>query len=258
MPRKPPKFIRAALRRWAPRRRQYRFLRCARGVIHVGANAGQERKLYERHRLPVLWVEPIPEVYARLEENIRPYARQRALQALITDRDGTRHRLHIASNEGQSSSIFDLGLHRDIWPDIGYVGSVDLEGVTLPTALRKAGVDVSDYDTLVLDTQGSELLVLKGATDILPKFRFILVEAADFQAYAGACVLSEIKDFLRARGFREAKRYVSALHPEGGSYWDVLFRRKARFSWPIRWVSEADRDGRNAVTARAPVDRPGG
>lgn len=195
----------------------------------MGANTGQERKLYERHHLPVLWIEPIPEVYARLEENIHPYPRQRAWRALITDRDGKRHTLHIASNEGQSSSIFDFDMHRDIWPDIAYVAGVELEGVTLPTALRNAGVDVADYDTLVIDTQGSELLVLQGAAEMLPKFRFILVEAADFPAYAGACVLAEIRELLRACGFREARRYVSARHPRGGRYYDVLFRRKLRF-----------------------------
>src|SRR6187549_2624440 len=32
-----------------------RFLRSARGVVHVGANIGQERELYQRCGLEVLW-----------------------------------------------------------------------------------------------------------------------------------------------------------------------------------------------------------
>ena len=36
------------------------FLADARGVIHVGANVGQERDLYAAYRLPVVWIEPTP------------------------------------------------------------------------------------------------------------------------------------------------------------------------------------------------------
>ena len=36
------------------------FLRKVSGVIHVGANLGQERAHYARFRLDVVWIEPIP------------------------------------------------------------------------------------------------------------------------------------------------------------------------------------------------------
>ena len=42
------------------------FLRSCSGVIHVGANSGQERELYAQHGLNVVWIEPIPEVYTAL------------------------------------------------------------------------------------------------------------------------------------------------------------------------------------------------
>lgn len=38
------------------------------GVVHVGANLGQERELYEHYGLNVLWVEPIPEVFEQLKK----------------------------------------------------------------------------------------------------------------------------------------------------------------------------------------------
>lgn len=64
-----------------------RFLRTARGVVHVGANVGQERALYDRYGLEVLWIEPIPDVFATLAANIAGFPRQRALECLVTDRD---------------------------------------------------------------------------------------------------------------------------------------------------------------------------
>ncbi len=39
-----------------------RFLKDISGVIHVGANAGSERKRYNTYNLNVLWIKPIPEV----------------------------------------------------------------------------------------------------------------------------------------------------------------------------------------------------
>jgi hypothetical protein len=40
----------------------YRFLRRTKGVVHVGANEGQERDIYARYNLNVLWIEPLPDV----------------------------------------------------------------------------------------------------------------------------------------------------------------------------------------------------
>ena len=39
----------------------HRLLSQARGIIHVGANKGQEAALYHRYNLPVIWVEADPE-----------------------------------------------------------------------------------------------------------------------------------------------------------------------------------------------------
>ena len=36
------------------------YLKRVTGVIHVGANAGQERELYASFHLDVVWIEPIP------------------------------------------------------------------------------------------------------------------------------------------------------------------------------------------------------
>jgi hypothetical protein len=96
------------------------FLAKCRGVIHVGANTGQERDEYAENRLAVIWIEPIPEVHRKLAENVRSYPKQVAIQALITDKDGTDHVLHVADNEGASSSILEFEKHRDIWPDVHY------------------------------------------------------------------------------------------------------------------------------------------
>ena len=82
------------------------FLRDISGVIHVGANSGLERGRYNRFGLDVLWVEPIPEIFAELERNIIKLPRQRALQALVTDTDGKLYEFHIANNNGLCKSNY--------------------------------------------------------------------------------------------------------------------------------------------------------
>lgn len=195
------------------------------GVIHVGAHVGDERELYDEAGVGVVWVEPIPELYARLRENIRPYPRQRAVCHLVTDRDGAEYEFHVANNDGRSSSIFDLAQHRDIWPGVDFERTIRLTSLTLQTLVKREGIDLDDYPGLVLDTQGSELLVLKGAGELLRRFRFIQAEAADFESYAGGCRLSEIDSYLGRFGFRERSRDCFAQRAEGGHYYDVLYER---------------------------------
>ena len=203
-----------------------RFLRKVSGVIHVGANTGQERKLYAEYGLRVIWIEPIPEVFEKLKENVAEFSQQRALKCLVTDQDNVAYPFHIANNEGHSSSILDLNLHKDIWPQVAYEKTITLRSKTLPSLLEEEHVDCSEYDSLIMDTQGSELLVLKGAVSILKNFTYIKTEVPDFESYTGCCQLTDISSFLAFRGYSEFSRQKNVEHPHGGSY-DVVYKREA-------------------------------
>jgi FkbM family methyltransferase len=193
-----------------------RFLWSARGVIHVGASVGQERAQYAGLGLEVLWVEPIPEVFATLRANIAALPRQNALQALVADIDGRDYEFHIANNAGQSSSILELKDHRDVWPEVSFTKSITIRGTTLPTLLAREGIDVSRYDALIMDTQGSERMVLKGAAAVLPHFNYIKTEAADFEIYEGCAQLKDLTAFLATYGFAERARSRFASRAAGG------------------------------------------
>jgi FkbM family methyltransferase len=200
-----------------------RFLRSARGVVHVGANVGQERELYRRHDLDVLWIEPIPDVFAQLVANIDGLPRQRAIECLVTDRDGAAYEFNVANNGGESSSILPLKEHRDVWPKVDFTKTIELKSRTLATLFASEGIDPQGYDALVMDTQGSELLVLQGAEPVLQHFRFIKSEVPDFEAYAGCARLDDIARYLDARGYTELSRYCFATRAGGGRYYDVVY-----------------------------------
>jgi hypothetical protein len=170
-------------------------------------------------------LERSPQANRKLEENVRFYPKQVAIQALVTDKDGAEYMLHVADNEGASSSIFDFAKHRDIWPDIHYTHDLKITSQTLPSALREASLNPDDYDALVLDTQGSELLALKGAVPLFSGIQYIKTEAADFESYRGATTLAELKLFLGSHGFALVRIDAFAHHPNGGKYYDVLFKK---------------------------------
>ena len=219
------------LRREIVGKYQYHVLRQARGILHVGANMGQEAAQYDRNGLDVLWIEPIDAVFAELQANIAAYPRQRAIKALVTDQDGSPHTLHIASNGGSSSSILELGQHTDIFPNVTFVRDMAVVGVTLTTLVEREKIDIAKYDMLLLDTQGSELLVLKGAIPLLQNFRFVQVEAADFEAYKGCAKVHEIDALMATQGFVSCHRKRTSQHPDGGQYFEITYGRERPNWW---------------------------
>jgi FkbM family methyltransferase len=196
------------------------------GVVHVGANTGQERARYDSYRLPVLWVEPIADVFNTLQRNLAAYPDQQAVQALLAEVDGLEVDFHIANNDGASSSMLDFAEHAELWPGVRFDRTVRMTTETLPTMLARAGVDTTCFDALVMDTQGSELRVLQGALPVLDRFAFVKAEAADFEAYAGCCRLEQLDAFMREHGFDELVRRRFRRHQPGKAYYDVVYRRR--------------------------------
>lgn len=197
-----------------------------KGVIHVGANTGQEIELYNRYGLAVVWIEPNPEAFAGLKKNLTGFSRQIGIEGLVTDLDNVEYAFHVANNS-QSSSILDLDLHKDIWPEVAYDRTISLRSKSLPTLLAEHHVETGKYDMLVMDTQGSELLVLKGAISMLEGFTYIKTEVPDFESYKGCCQLKDLEAFLDQHGFREHSRHQFAERPGGGSYYDIIYIKKA-------------------------------
>lgn len=207
----------------------YEFIKHSKGVIHVGANTGQARDIYAAHNLPVVWIEPIWDVFKQLERNIRDYPNQFAFNYLLTDKDNQEYSFHIANNDGQSSSLFEFGEHAQIWPEIKYARSEKLFSWTLRRVIEQREVDLSTFDTLIMDVQGAELLVLKGAGDLLDKFKFIRAEACDFELYKGGCQLKDLDEYLIQRGFERVYtwHYKRSPQPEVARIFEALYQKKA-------------------------------
>ena len=200
------------------------FLKDSKGVIHIGAHLGEERYLYDYYSNNVLWFEPIPSIYDELIKNLKNFPDQLAFKKLITDKDKNLYDFHITNNYC-SSSIFETKLHEIPWPETKKVKTICLESITLDTFFYEKKIQIKKYDTIVMDTQGSELLVLKGAERILKNIKFVKTEAADFESYEGCCQLKDIDDFLLKRGFTLISKN-NFMTCEVGNYYDVVYIKK--------------------------------
>lgn len=205
------------------------FLRRVTGVIHIGANTGQEARLYESFGLDVVWIEPIPEVFEKLRQHTSEFPRQSAYCYLVTGEDDRTYSLHISNNGGASSSILDFAGHSKMWPDVRYTHAIAVQSVTLGTLLQRERIDVGKFDALVLDTQGSELKILMGAANLLSNFRYIKVEVPDFESYQGCCTIDELSVFMRSNNFRECSRTPFMHTSNLGTYFDVIYKRESRW-----------------------------
>jgi len=196
-----------------------------RGVIHVGANYGQEREVYAHHHLSVLWFEPIPKVWKELNQNIKQLRDQWAYQFAVWDEDEQVHFFHVTDNEGQSSSVLEFGKHTDLWPEVHHTETIYVCTVTLNSFFKSCPLSVHNFDFLVIDAQGAELHVLKGSDKILPRVKFVQVEATDCELYKGCAKLSEIDAFMRGQGFKEIERTAFSPRPDIGQCYEVTYER---------------------------------
>ena len=202
------------------------FLRNISGLIHVGANLGQERRYYWLLGLDVAWVEPIIETYQQLVDNIASYDRQRAFNVLLSEADGQEYEFRIANQGAGSSSILPFKDHSTIWPDIQYVESRVIRSVMLQTLMKQEHLSTDVYQALTLDVEGAELLVLKGGGDLLKGFKYIKCEVADFPSRTGAPTSADLDAFLRSVGFAQLMRRPFAMGPNNeGTYWDIVWKR---------------------------------
>lgn len=195
-----------------------RILEESHGVIHVGAASGQEASNYAEWKLPVTWIEAIPASYEKLLVNTAKYPNQVAIQALITNRDDYVCEFHVASNDGDSSSIFEMDYHLKAWPEIRFDSVLYLKTRTLDSLLAEG--HFKGQDAMVLDLQGAELQAFQGATELLKQIRFVQCEAYGETMYKDGATAQQLIDLLHSHGFIDAGSvsWTGKTPPDGAPY----------------------------------------
>lgn len=181
-----------------------------RGVIHVGGNTGQELADYYANGVEYsIWVEAIPEVYERLAANAANYPCAMCFNACIGEVDGKEVEFNISSNDGESSSVLELGLHTKYHPTVTYIDKVKMKAVRMDTLL--SACPELEYNFLNIDVQGAELSVMKSFGESIAQFESIYTEVNSDEVYIGCCRVEQIDEYLAKYGFeRVATKWTGA------------------------------------------------
>ncbi len=171
----------------------------SKGVLHIGAHEGQEAEVYAALGMDkMFFIEADPNTFAKLENIIKIYPKAKAINACISD-EVVDVNFNISSNEGQSSSILQLGTHKVLHPEVTYIGAIPLRTQRIDKLLTKK--DLYDVDFLNIDIQGMELPALKSMGKHLKKFNYVYLEVNRGQVYEGCAEIEEVDAFLLTLGF---------------------------------------------------------
>lgn len=192
------------------------------GVLHLGANSGQEAQEYQKVGVPkVIWVEAIPKIHQELVRNVERIPGHVALRACVGDEDGKPVTFHVASNGGQSSSVLELGTHKTEHPSVHYVGDIKTEMVRVDTLLLRHHIALPPGPWFLnADLQGAELMALKGMGNLIWEFQWAYLEVNERPLYVGCPLVGEIDEWMAERGFRGVETKMT-----GFGWGDKLFSR---------------------------------
>jgi FkbM family methyltransferase len=204
-------------------------------LIDVGARGGihpRWKPFYQS--LEVVAFEPDPQECAALNSQRHPYL-VRFIPAALGAQDGDQATLFICREPGCSSL---LRPNVDLCRKFLYGGAMEVVGEA-PITLKRMDSVCGDFqpDVLKIDTQGSELDVLRGAGRLLDNVLAVELEVEFVEQYLGQPVFSEVDIFMRQKGFtlrgirrtcwRAKAEYV---HSHGGQliHGDALYFRTER------------------------------
>lgn len=195
-------------------------------VIDVGAFDGRTA-LYLKNRLPtatVYCLEPHPDRAAALARFLtgRGFV---VRQLAMSDRTGEAL-LHVPSDERAASLLETDPVELD--RAVQSVGATlaPRKAITVPVSTLDAEfADIGDVLLIKIDTQGTEVEVLGGATALLDRTRFVLTEMNAHSLYRNTCQYFEVDTLLRKHGFRLIDITVSYHGDDGLREFDALYER---------------------------------
>lgn len=194
-------------------------------MIDVGAAFGSVASYFSNlyPELKIYCVEPNPAMLPRLEVTLEGRPNIVVRNVALSGSKGELY-LHVTANELSSSlneldkeQISKLGDAHQSW--LEEVEKVKVNVSTLDSEFS----DVPHVLLLKLDTQGTELEILKGGSELLKRTRFVLTEMNNHHLYKEACQYYEVDEFLRSHSFRLVDLTVSYHTDEEVQEYDALY-----------------------------------
>ncbi|MEK6278010.1 MAG: FkbM family methyltransferase [Actinomycetota bacterium] len=191
-------------------------------VLDVGANGGQTGRMLRDcgYQGRIVSFEPLSEAFERLQGASANDPAWEAHKLALGERPATAT-MHVAANEGQSSSLLEMGQrHREAAPGSGYVGEEEVEVASLDSLAPRL-LGPSKRVCLKVDVQGYELAVLRGAAATLPRISLVQSEVSLAPLYEGQPSLEQLTDYLGSFGLEMVASDPGLEDPNSGEVLQV-------------------------------------
>jgi FkbM family methyltransferase len=176
--------------------------RIPRGVLHIGAHECEELSDYMDNGInpkDIIWIDAIQEKVSDLILN-------GILNVYCVALDNIERTVNFnITNNGQSSSLLELGTHKDTYPYIHVVESREVKTQTLKNFIKNNNIDIEKCNFWNLDIQGKELDVLEGGREFLIYADAIYCEVNTEEVYKGCGTLDKLDEFLLSNSFIRVK-----------------------------------------------------
>ena len=193
-----------------PKRYIYKLLPKNSTIIEAGCADGSDTIKFGKKFIDgrIYGFEPLPHLYEIAKENTKSFENVKIFKYALGDEDNKIVELFTGSpdNVHHSSSLLKPTNHLEIFPDINFLNSVNVETITLRKVIEDLGIN--EIDLLWLDLQGFELKVLAADLKVLTKVRFIHLEAHLVELYDGAPLINEVITFMNKNNFKCIKKRI--------------------------------------------------
>jgi FkbM family methyltransferase len=188
-----------------------------RGIIHIGANDGQELAWYvTKNYRPILAFEPHPQAFEELKKRYWNHALIWNL-ALGSETGKTRLFVPEDGDTEKSSKYKAIPTEGHEWTSVPVNNSVEVPLIRFDVWAYKGGIDLTPFNVVVIDVQGMELEVLQGFGIYLRMFDFLVVECSRVPVYDGEASAQQVIDWLDQADFEP----ISPIEDHN----DIFFRR---------------------------------
>jgi len=185
-----------------------------RGVYHIGAHTLEESDVYwNMGTNNVLWFEANKDLCDEYNSKLVGYTedtKPKLFNLLLSDTDDKEIEFHIM-NHRECSSTLKMKTHLIHTPYVTIAKTIMMKTIRMETFIKNNSIDISKYNFINTDVQGTELNVLKGFGDVLNTIDYIYTEVNTAELYAGCCLMNEIDDYLHPYGFTRVETEMTPM-----------------------------------------------
>jgi FkbM family methyltransferase len=188
---------------------------------HVGTDTVEFRDLFPKAIIHSF--EPLPSNFRRLVN--RTKGRDIHCHQLALGTINGKSKFFVSSREGSgSSSLRRPTGHLKIWPKIKFKEEIEVDVRRLEDWLLENSIEKVDF--LWMDSQSTELEILKNSGNILQSVRAIHLEVSLIELYENSPLYSEVKQYLEENGFFVSAEFFDEASEVGIMGKDVLFLKR--------------------------------